>query len=239
MDFNIDKCNKLYFEELIFLLNSINPNIEKFKQTSHDNIKKLNIECKYYLKNCEPDNFFFENKKQIILGRYPNTLACFYKCSKYYFTISIDPYSIFQNDIFIRYIIDKPEIFITSTKKIEIETIFPIRILLSKEFPITSYSEKIMYNINEYISKKSINNKNIKIIKSLPNNSKLKTLISNSNLTSREMCLLYYLKFYFYIVKISENTILPFILVSKYDITDLDQIYKSFNKKIPIFEKLF
>jgi hypothetical protein len=239
MDFNISSCNKIYFEELIVFLNTVNPECETIKKTNKKEINKLNIVCNYYLKNCETDIFFFENKKQIILGRFPNTVSCFYKCSKNYFTIAIDPHSIFKNDLFIRYVIDKHELFISDNKKIKIETIFPIRIILSEEFKISNYSNKLMYSIDEYISNSSISKKNLNIIKSLPNNSIFKNMINDSNTISREICLLYYMKFYFYIVKITENKILPFILISKYSYEDLKKIYQFYRKPIPNFYKLF
>jgi hypothetical protein len=35
--------------------------------------------------------------------------------------MAMEPYSLFKNDVFIRYIIDKPELYINNSKKIELE----------------------------------------------------------------------------------------------------------------------
>ena len=38
---------------------------------------------------------FFNNKKQIILGRFFDTIGCFYKCKAHYFSMVMEPYSLF------------------------------------------------------------------------------------------------------------------------------------------------
>ena len=234
------KCNEEYFIELLNILNDIKPEYEKFKKMNKFKIKNLKLVCEYYNNICKKDCFFFEDdSKQIILGRYQNTLGCYYKCNKYYFTLAIDPFSLFKNDLFIRYIIDKPELFITSTKKIKIEHVFPIRIVLSENYSISDYSDSIMYNIKDYIGTNNISTKNALILNSLPKDSILKNLITKSNIITREICMLYYMKFYFYIIEIENNKILPFILVSKYNIENLNTLYKKLNKPVPKFKYVF
>lgn len=114
----------------------------------------------------------------------------------------MEPYSLFKNDIFIRYIIDKPELYINNSKKIELEHVFPIRIVLSDKHIIPAYAEKVMSNIKEYT---------YDTIKS-------KFAISQSK-----------------IKLINDNTIKPFILVSKYN---LKQIKKYIEITIRIYQIL-
>jgi len=53
---------------------------------------KLNV--KTNLTRVNPMNFF-NNKKQIILGRFFDTIGCFYKCKAHYFSMVMEPYSLF------------------------------------------------------------------------------------------------------------------------------------------------
>jgi hypothetical protein len=97
-EFNPKDCNKLYFSNLIKFFDKIDPEYEKYKRINSTAISSLNIECTYeheLLINCERDEFFFENKKQIILGRFFDTIGCFYKCSENYFAMAMTPYSLF------------------------------------------------------------------------------------------------------------------------------------------------
>tara|TARA_B100001093_G_C26189223_1_gene743215 strand:- start:166 stop:408 length:243 start_codon:yes stop_codon:yes gene_type:complete len=73
-DFNPKDCNKIYFSELLLLLNNIRS--EKFKRIKSKTIKGLNIKCENDKFTCKSDEFFFENKKQIILGRFFDTIGC-------------------------------------------------------------------------------------------------------------------------------------------------------------------
>ena len=74
--FNPKNCNKIYFDELLTLMKSINPSTEKFKRSSLSNYNKTKYKCSYpLLKKCEPDEFFFNNNKQIIDRR---TIAIIY-----------------------------------------------------------------------------------------------------------------------------------------------------------------
>jgi hypothetical protein len=247
-DFNIKDCNKVYFTELFLLLNAIAPQKEQFKRIKKNDISKLNINCENEFNSCKPDEFFFENKKQIILGRFFDTIGCFYKCKGHYFSMAMEPYSLFKNDIFIRFIIDKPELYINNSKKIELEDVFPIRIVMSNKHIIPTYAEKKMGNIKEYTfdtMKKmfALSKKNLELINELPDTSILKNIITESfpinHVISRELCILYYMKLHFYVVKNENNTLQPFILVSKYNLKQINNIYNKFNKKIPKIQYLF
>lgn len=247
-DFNPKNCNKIYFKELLLLLKTINPEKEKFNRIKKKDILKLNIKCENEFKSCKQDEFFFENKKQIILGRFFDTIGCFYSCKGHYFSMAMEPYSLFKNDVFIRYIIDKPELYINNSKKIDLEHVFPIRIVMSDKHNIPTYAEKNMGNIKEYtfdnIKKKfGLSEDNFKVINELPENSTLKKIITESfpinHIISRELCILYYMKLHFYVVKNENNTLKPFILVSKYNLKQIKEIYKKFNKKIPNIQYLF
>jgi len=247
-NFNEKDCNEMYFKELIVLLNTVNPQKEKFNRIKKNEISKLNIKCENTFNSCKPDEFFFENKKQIILGRFFDTIGCFYNCKGHYFSMAMEPYSLFKNDIFIRYIIDKPALYINNSKKIELEHCFPVRIVLSDKHNIPTYAEKKMEDIKEYTfddikQKFGVSKYNLDIINKLPNNSILKKIITEkipkTFIISRELCILYYMKLYFYVVINEDNTLKPFILVSKYNISQIKKIYTSFNKKIPNIQYLF
>ena len=247
-DFNAKDCNKMYFNELLLLLNAINPEREKFKRIKKNDISKLNIKCENKFNSCKPDEFFFENKKQIILGRFFDTIGCFYSCKGHYFSMAMEPYSLFINVVFIRYIIDKPELYINNSKKIDLEDVFPIRIVMSDKHNIPTYADKKMKNIKEYTfdtMKKmfALSDDNSEIINKLPNTSILKKIITESfpinHVISRELCILYYMKLHFYVVKNTDKTLKPFILVSKYNLSQIKKMYNKFNKKLPDIHYLF
>lgn len=232
-------CNKVYFNELLLLLNAINPDKEKFKRIPKKEmtrfIKKLNIKCEHDFNSCDPDEFFFEDKKQIILGRFYHTIGCFYSCKGHYFNMEMEPYSIFKNDVFIRYIIDKPELYINNSTKIELEHVFPVRILIGKNQDIFTYADKKMESLSEYtFNSLGISKDNLKILHDLPETSILKKVITKSQIISREMCILYFMKLHFYVVD-GKN----FILVSKYNLQQLREIYKKKNRMFPSIHYLF
>jgi hypothetical protein len=246
--FNPKDCNKVYFNELLLLLDAINPEKEVFKKIPQKTISKLNIKCENDFNSCDKDEFFFENKKQIILGRFFDTVGCFYNCKDHYFSMSMEPYSLFKNDIFIRYIIDKPYLYINNSKKIELEDVFPIRIVMSNKHIIPSYAEKKMGNIKEYTFDTikqvfAVSNENLEIINKLPDTSILKKIITESfpinHIISRELCILYYMKLHFYVIKNTDNTLKPFILVSKYNLQQIKEKYNKYNKNYPNIEYLF
>jgi hypothetical protein len=248
-DFKPKDCNPIYFKELFLLLNAIAPEKEKFKRINNEQISKLNIKCENEFNSCKPDEFFFSNKKQIILGRFFDTIGCFYKCKGNYFSMAMEPYSLFKNDVFIRYIIDKPELYINNSKKIELEDVFPIRIVISEKHNIPTYAEKKMDNIKEYTfddikNQFALSTDNLKIINKLPNSSILKKIITEkfpiNHIISRELCILYYMKLHFYVViKEDKTTIKPFILVSKYNLQKIKKIYTKHKKKFPNIQYLY
>jgi hypothetical protein len=239
-------CNKLYFDELEALMKIINPSLEKYNRAKKEDVtnlmRKENIICSYpKLKNCSKDEFFFEDKKQILLGRYFDTVPCFYKCKKNYFIMSMEPYSLFKNDVLIRYMIDKPELFINNSKIHKLETIFPVRIIVSKKFLIPSYASKKLDSIEEYtydtmLNKYAVSKENQEIINSLPSDSILKKIITErfpiNHIISREICILYHMKLYFYVVY-KNSKLEPFILVSKYNMREIKKFYKLYNKDLP------
>jgi hypothetical protein len=247
-DFNPKDCNKIYFKELFLLLNKIAPEKEKFKRIKKKDILKLKIKCENEFNSCKPDEFFFENKKQIILGRFFDTIGCFYNCKGHYFSMAMEPYSLFKNDVFIRFIIDKPELYINNSKKIELEHVFPIRIVISNKHNIPTYADKKMGDIKEYTFDTmkemfALSEDNLKLINELPDTSILKNIITESfpinHIISRELCILYYMKLHFYVVENENNTLKPFILVSKYNLKQINKLYNKFNKKMPNIQYLF
>ena len=88
-DFNPKNCNKIYFNELFLLMKTISPEKEIFKRINKKQISKLNIKCENEFNSCKTDEFFFDNKKQIILGRFFDTIGCFYKCKGHYFSMAM------------------------------------------------------------------------------------------------------------------------------------------------------
>jgi hypothetical protein len=247
-NFNPKDCNRVYFNELFLLLNAIDDEKEKFVRINKKTITKLNIKCENAFNSCKPDDFFFDNKKQIILGRFFDTIGCFYKCKGHYFSMAMEPYSLFKNDVFIRYIIDKPELYINNSKKIELEDVFPIRIVMSNKHNIPTYAERKMDNIKEYTFDNiknmfALSKDNLKIINELPNTSILKNIITEkfpiNHIISRELCILYYMKLHFYVVKNKDKTLKPFILVSKYNLQKIKNLYNKNNKKMPNIQYLF
>ena len=248
-EFNPKNCNRIYFNELFLLLNSVLPEKERFKRIKKKEISKLNIKCENVFNSCKPDDFFFENKKQIILGRFFDSIGCFYSCKGHYFSMAMEPYSLFKNDVFIRYIIDKPELYINNSKKIELEHVFPVRIVISDKHMIPTYAGKKMNNIKEYTfdtlkNKIAVSKDNLKLIADLPETSILKNIITESfpinHIISRELCILYYMNLYFYIVENEDGkTIKPFILISKYNLKEIKELYKKYNKSFPKIKYLF
>ncbi len=59
--FNPKNCNRIYFNELFLLLNSVLPEKERFKRIKKKEISKLNIKCENVFNSCNPAEFFFDN----------------------------------------------------------------------------------------------------------------------------------------------------------------------------------
>jgi hypothetical protein len=250
--FNPNDCNVLYFKKLIDFLNKINPESEKYKRISIKKINKLNLKCIYpKLLDCEKDSYFLENKKQIILGRFLDTIPCFYACTQNYFAMAMTPYSLFKNDVFIRYIINKTSIFINDNNY-KLETIFPIRILLSKNHLTTTHKLRDIINEYEYYSEinqktfshiDAISNDNLKLFLDLENNSVIKNKITENipinHVIGRELCILYYMNLYFYTCYDSNNILEPFLLVSKYNIKTINKLYEKLGYNKPNIKLLY
>jgi hypothetical protein len=83
----------------------------------------------------------------------------------------------------------------------------------------------------------AIGKENLEIINKLPATSILKKIITEkfpiNHIISRELCILYYMKLNFYVVKNNDNTFKSFILVSKYNLKEIEEIYVKIKKKIP------
>lgn len=236
-EFNPEDCDTIYFENLLQLMSKIKPELEDYKRMDREKVKKLKIKCTYKeIKKCKKDEFFFENKVQIILGRFYDTIGCFYDCKENYFAMAMNEYSLFKNDVFIRYILDKSYIFIKNMKKIELESIFPIRILLSKKYLITTHKLRDIMDLSEYYEQTqperimSINKENLKILLEFDKNSKIKKKITEdipiNHIIGRELCILYKLNYYFYVVENEDKSIKPFILISKYNLDEIKEFYR-------------
>lgn len=232
-NFTINDCllQKNYFKELLIMLDNINLSSEEFIRNDFQdkNIQEFINQCSYTgICNCIKDNFFSDtDSRQIMLGRSLDTIGCTYQCNKSYFTISIKNYSIFRNDLYIRYVNEYPHVFIKNDIY-KLDHIFPFRLLLSTTNIINRHVLKKINTPDEYYSSydnnnnvfiKGISSFNESIVLSYSNF--INKYVSDTSLlgaiTGREICLLFYLNFFFYIVK-KNNKILPFILISKFNI---------------------
>ena len=119
---------------------------------------------------------------------------------------------------------------------------------MSDKHNIPTYAERKMDNIKEYTFDNiknmfALSNDNLKIINELPDTSILKKIITEkfpiNHIISRELCILYTMKLHFYIVKNDNKTLKPFILISKYNLQEIKNIYKTKNKKFPNIKYLF
>lgn len=240
-------CNSIYFTELLILLNKVNPFDEDFMQPDKKEFDEIKLECKSKFMTCKPDIFFFENKTQIILGRYADTMGCFYNCESHYLPMVLNNYSIFKNDVFIRYIIDKPNIYSKDGIKLQLEHVFPIRIILSEssipKHAMSNLSEIEEYTYDYFKSEYGISEVNLELINNLPKASSLLKLITSkypeTSVIAREMCVLYYMQFYFYVVLEDDGSYKPFILISKYSIKSLKKLYKSLSIPFPALQLLW
>jgi hypothetical protein len=255
-EFDPKSCNSKYFKELHKLMNTVNPKDEEFLSLTKKKLDSYKIgKCTYpLLKNCKPDEFFFDNKKQILLGRFYDTAACFYDCKENFFIFAVDPFSLFKNDLFIRYMIKYPELFIKREGSTILERVFPIRIILSTKHLIPSYKDKKMTRIEEFTSellkppeilefKAAMNTKILNKFYKLNSSNILKKRITDnapiSHVVSREICILYGMDLYFYIVEEDNGKYLPFILISKYNMNQIIKEYIKANKPIPNIKLYF
>ena len=89
----------------------------------------------------------------------------------------------------------------------------------------------------------AVSNENLKIINNLPDTSILKKIITEkfpiNHIISRELCILYYMNLHYYVVENKDKTIKPFILVSKYNLKQIKELYKKYNKNFPNIQYLF
>lgn len=241
---NKDNCDNLYFTELNKFLDMIIKEDYIFpdnQQTTIKNCINMNI-----TKDCIQDIFHpTKDSVQFLLGRFNIVKNCFSDCKNYY-VINLKIWSLFRNDLLIRYI--------STHKNIEnklIDEIFPIRIVLSNNNDnyIAPHKNKYIKSISELLENYFIEynwfsnipkqKKEIYGYKNLLDDKKkysnkikneLKTYIidyPDSNIISREICIIQNSKMFFYFV--FENDILkPFILISKYKIDFIRSNYKKY-----------
>jgi len=249
---NKNNCDKLYFTELNKFLDIIIKEDYFFPETQYTKIKtclSLNI-----TDSCSEDIFHPINDSiQFLLGRFNNVKNCFSNCKNYY-VINLKIWSIFRNDLLIRYISNH-----TKIDNRLIDEIFPIRIILSNNPNdyIPPHKNKNMESIKELLknyfleynwgekSKKNkiygyedlLNNKK-KYSNKIKQTEKLKSKIidyPDSNIISREICMIQNSKMFLYFVFIN-NILKPFILVSKYKKNFIDNFYSKKNIKNYKFE---
>lgn len=165
-------------------------------------------------------------------------VGCFGDCSDNYFPMGVEYYSIFKNDVYVHKILNHPEYFITYDKK-EIEEIFPIRIVLNNELIIPQYTDEeninAMQMYTEDNNKINVSDLNYKIIKNFKHSIIKNKITSTSpgNYTSRELCNLYHMDLYFYVVVDNNFILKPFILVSKYDFNEICSKILEKGKNVP------
>lgn len=235
--FNPQSCDKKYFNELEKIMKILSIENVELNMTNKEENEKLHIKCDYRNKliNCTPDNYDIPDTIQILLGRFNDNVGCFFKCHLY-FSLSYSFYSIFKNDLLLKYILRFPRKF--NIKK-PINILFPFRILISDK-PIPKHDLVNINDIHQYTDninpithkfiKDTLGKTNEKIIKLYKPYTTFFNKLSNLNkpgiMTSRELCSLIQYKYYFYIsYNNDEKTEFePFILVSKYDLDELEEI---------------
>jgi hypothetical protein len=245
-------CDEDYFQNLELFLDTIlkqskyQPELVKVTGSGVRSCKPLSME------DCQRDIYHPDfDKIQIILGRFNLTSQCFTNCPNNYSILNIPIWSIFRNDLFLR--------FIASSKTSQLDSVFPIRIILSNnpDFFISPHNMRIVKHIQlliqEYFTTKEFDAKNQQetFTDTQPKNypqeleedvtlfsplltagmTKSITDYPSSNIISRELCLLR--KLHFFMVLLKNKKFLPFILVSH--MSNL-QIYKWYAKRHKTFE---
>jgi hypothetical protein len=242
---NLKLCkSKEYFSNLEKFINSSSINDVDFEMSSKEDISSLKMNCDYKSplscndtdcsnNICHEDEYCIPNTIQILLGRFYDNVGCFYSCDCF-FSLSYTSYSIFKNDLLLKYVLDNPKKF-NITK--EINQLFPIRILISdKSIPKHKLITTELINYTNNIipkTKYAIENtlgKTNETKYGLYNDffSYLSDLNEPGMITSRELCTLLQYNYYFYVVldkKEDETTYKPFILVSKYNLEELQFMY--------------
>ena len=249
--FNKADCDMDYFSSLDKFLDLVikqrkyHPDLLKIRKSAVRDCKPLGMT------DCKIDCFHPHPKTiQVILGRFDLISTCFTDCKGIYTSLNLDTWSIFRNDLFIRYIM---------THHNGLDSIFPIRVILSTNpnnfiSPYNSRQIKhLQLLLNEYFteytwnpkefdtknSKKKIkpNTENPLLRQDMKKFSKYMTrdlkdsLVAypSSNVTARELCILS--KLHFYLVK-KDGKYLSFLLLSKYDIKYINEWYRKTGKDI-------
>uniref|UniRef100_A0A6C0KSE3 Uncharacterized protein n=1 Tax=viral metagenome TaxID=1070528 RepID=A0A6C0KSE3_9ZZZZ len=254
MAFTKRECDDAYFDDLDTFLDQV----IKESQYQPDLVQKTENGTRscppLSLNDCKADSFHPDSAKvQVLLGRFGLTTNCFTDCPGVYTALNIPIWSIFRNDLFIRYIASRNE---------KLDSIFPIRVILSnnQEFFIPPHNMRIVKHIqlllNEYFTEytwdqSDFESKNDitedKITPNIENkelafdmsqysklmNDKIKKAIvafPSSNIVSRELCMLR--KLHFYMVLRHKKVYLPFILISHLSKYHILKWYSDNNKHL-------
>jgi hypothetical protein len=191
-------------------------------------------ECKALaIKDCKLDDFHAGEKYlQIVLGRFMITSNCFTNCNNY-FSMTMNKWSVFKNDVFIRHMIHN-NFFYKKYNKLPLDPIFPVRIVMSSKYLIPPHRIKKVGNfIKEYgydfFKGRAISDRAEKMVAAhYPElMQKITQGYPKSTITSRELCLLKEDGLYFYIAKKSgEAKYVPYIFVSEKPMSAIREHYK-------------
>lgn len=224
-------CNSAYFKSLSKLLNGV-----KLPNNTGTYIRPRFSRKARFCKNidtkdCNLDEFHSGEKYlQIILGRFQITSNCYVGC-KNYFAMALNNWSMFKNDTFIHHLL-RSNFFYKKYNLQPLDPVFPIRIVLSKQFVIPSHKMKApedfikSYGYDFFKGTKGISNRIINhLLEKYPELTKeITNIYPRSTITSRELCILNQNKLYFYVVKY-ENKYKPYVFVSEKPLTDIKNIY--------------
>ncbi len=229
-----NSCDKKYFKSLVGMLDAV-----KFPSNTGEYIRPRVTRKKKYctkleLKDCKLDDFHSGDKyMQIIIGRYMITSNCFTGC-KNYFTMDMNKWSYFKNDAFIHHML-KNNFFYKKYNSLPLDTVFPIRIVISNDLHIPLHRMKKVTNFvkqygYEFFKGKAISDKMVNLI--IDKYPELTTKITkqspHSHVVSRELCVLNQENLYFYIVKEHGHKIYkPYILLSEKPIHEINTLYKN------------
>lgn len=218
------KYETKYFKDLIkFLDKTVNNENKKLwnrewteKDNTHFKKSFIQKECKHM--TCKTDRYVCPKTSQFVLGRF-SMMKCYLHCNRYK-ALNISDHNIFKNDVFIFYILKKQKKQIIDDK-LPVCKYFPIRIILGKD-QISDHEIDKMIEKNQFYGSKDFKKRtDNKIL--LKNNSNLNV---PCNISARELCILYHAKLNFYLTK-TKNKYNPFILVSPYSLSTLNNHYKT------------
>ena len=233
-----------YFDELERLLDYLDPR-EEYPRISSDQVEMMqqadaNLKCSY---NCDynKSRAIFgpsrgDSTTQIILGRFYDTLGCFYDSSTV-FAMAMNPYSTLKNDLFVWNMVAHPEYYINSSAPKILHPIFPVRIIISnlhvipkykrRSIDCTGFVQELAFDTSGPVPRKALMDCNIDVLKSIPKNYLLRKITAEvmpeSHVISREIILLMRQGMSFYVVLNQNGIFEPFILVSKLSLQHIRQ----------------